>query len=89
MSELIVLIAVVATMFGAILSTLKGYFGTEEPYKVNRLISSLIISVMTAFAIVNFGVIQEQLDTVGLVGLIVLQLVIGFGTDQGLSKLDR
>lgn len=89
MNETIMLIAVASTAFGAILSTLKGYFGTQEPYKVNRLISSLIISIMVSLSIVNFNVIQDNLTSVGLVGLIVLQLVLGFGTDQGLSKLDK
>jgi len=92
MSETIVLLAVLATVAGAVLSTIKGYFGAkanEEVYKVSRLISSTIIAVMTALAIVNFGVINETLSTIGLVGLIVVQMVIGFGTDQGLSKLDK
>jgi len=92
MSEYIVLIAVLATVSGAILSTIKGYFGAidkGENYKVSRLISSVIIAVMTSLAIVNFGIINETLTSLGLVGLIVVQLVIGFGTDTGLSKLDK
>lgn len=92
MSETIILIAVFATVCGAILSTLKGYFGSlaeNKQYKVSRLISSIIIAVMTSLAVINFDILKDSITSLGIVGLIVVQLVIGFGTDQGLSKLDK
>ena len=91
MNELIAIIAIVAAATGAILSTLKGYWNSPdtESYKKGRLASSLIISIMTSFALVNFDIISDQLTSLGYVGIIVTYALIGFGTDAGLSQLDK
>lgn len=89
MSETIALVAVISALSGSILSTVKGFSQSGEKFKLGRLISSLIIGVFGSFTLINFGVVSSQLDTLGFVGLIITYLLLGFGADQGLSKLDK
>jgi hypothetical protein len=90
MNEIIALLAVISAGIGAGLSTWKGYEHSppEEKYNKSKLASSLIISVVTSFSLVNFTTVGDQLSALGYVGLAVTYLLIGLGTDQGLSHLD-
>ena len=89
MSEIIALVAILSAVTGAILSTISGWWNSEGNYHKGKLASSLIIAVMGSFALVNFSILQDQLNNVGLVGLISSYLLVGFGIDQATSKLDR
>lgn len=91
MNETIQLAALIAASSGAILSTISGWWNAppEVGFKKGKLASSLIIAVFGAFALINFDIIQDQLTNIGLVGLVSTYLMLGFGVDQSLSKLDR
>lgn len=87
--DLLQVIAIVSAMFGAALSTFKGHSNTNEPYNKKMLLSSLIISIMGSLTLINFKMIPEQFNEIGLVGTVIVYLLLGFGADQGLSKLDK
>jgi len=89
MNEIIALTAISSCAIGAILSTLSGWWNGEKNYAKGKLASSLIISVMASFSLVNFGVLQDQIGAIGLVGLVASFILLGFGTDQSLAKLER
>lgn len=88
-SEIIGIIAIVAASAGAVLSTLKGYFGNKEDYAKGKLASSLIIAILGSYALINFGLLADQVSGLGAVGLFVTYVLLGFGVDQGLSRLDK
>ena len=89
MSETIAIIAILACLSGAILSTIKGYWKADGGYSGKKLVSSLIIAGFTSFSLVNFNILADTINTIGLVGLVTTYLTIGFGVDQGLSSLDK
>jgi hypothetical protein len=94
MNEIIILIAVISAISGASLSVLKGYkknttADKQNAFKGQRLLSSLIIAIMTVLATIQFGAITDQFGILGYIGLAITYLVLGFGTDQGLSHLDK
>ena len=93
MNELLPLLAIVGVIFGVFLSIAKGYGKrpTGEPFKVGRLLSSLIIGVMGTLSISMLVLtqLQAQLTELGLVGLVFVFIAQGFGFDQGLSTLDK
>jgi len=90
MEDYLSLWAVSFTILGAVLSVAKGFSKREpgEKFDVGQLMSSLIITVMTAFTMINFQVIADTLTQTGWVGVAIAFLILGFGADQGLSKLD-
>lgn len=91
MNEIIALTALISASSGAILSTISGWWNAppEVGFKKGKLASSLIIAIMSSFALVNFSILQDQLNTIGVVGLVSMYVMAGFGIDQALSKLDR
>ena len=91
MNELIAFVALFSASSGAILSTLSGWWNAPdtEKFKKGKLASSLIIAILSSFALVNFSILQDQISSFGIVGLIATYLMVGFGLDQATSKLDR
>lgn len=91
MSELIVLAAIVCSAVGAILSTVKGWWDSpeDEKYSGGKLASSLIISIFASFTVVNLASLPEDLGATGWTGLAITYLLLGFGADTALSKLDK
>jgi len=89
MSELVSLCVVAAAAAGAIISTIRGRVHSGQNYSVKKSISALITSVFTAFGIVNLVGAPEQLSQVGWVGLVLANLLLGYGVDQGISDLDK
>lgn len=92
-NELLPLIAIGAVTFGVLLSIAKGYNKRPqgEDFKVGRLISSLIIGVMGSLSVSMLLVsnLSQQINELGLVGLIFVFVSQGFATDTGLSELDK
>lgn len=87
--ESIVLLAVVSAVVGAIASTIQGYWRADSGYSLKKLASAIISSGFTAFGIVNLVQIPEQIATLGVVGLTVSNLLLGYGIDQAHSNLDK
>jgi len=93
MNELLPLIAVASVIFGVFLSIGKGYSNRPEgeKFKFGRLFSSLIIGVLGSLSIsmLTVDALQSQINEIGIVALVITFIIQGFGTDQGLSQLDK
>lgn len=89
MSEILAIVAISAAATGAVVSTVQGYWKHDKPYSPKRLLSALISSVFVGFGLVNIVGLPEQLSTLGWTGLVLGQLLLGYGIDQGLSELDK
>ena len=87
MNDIIIFAAVLSACLGAICSTIKGWWKApeEEKYSKQKLGSAIMVSVFSAFGIVNLGLIPEQFDASGSIGLVITYLLLGFGIDQAKS----
>lgn len=92
-NEILPLLAVAFVTLGVVLSVAKGIGNrpTGEKIKVGRITSSLIIGVLGAIGVSNLtaSFISEQVSALGLVAFAIVYLLQGFGTDTGLSQLDK
>ena len=92
-NELLPLIAIAGVVFGVFLSIAKGYSirPANEPFKIGNLLSSLVIGVMGTLSVslLVISALQEQVNELGFVAFAFLFIMQGFGTDQGLSYLDK
>lgn len=94
MSELVLIVAIVAAGLGASFNTIEGYLERKgdatkaKKYSVKKLTSALITSIFTAFATINLLQIPDNFATIGYVGIVMTYLIQGYGIDKGLSKLD-
>lgn len=79
------IIAVIATVIGAGLNTVRGYMNSEEPYSARKLIGAIIVS---SFAGV---VIAQAISTSGLnpIAVIMLGLTSGFAVDYAVTKAKK
>lgn len=93
MNELLPLVAIAAVIFGVALSIAKGYGNrpSGENFNFGRLASSLIIGVMGTMSIsmITLSFVTEQINEIGIIAFAVGFVIQGFGTDAGLSKLDK
>ncbi len=89
MSELLAIIAISAAVFGATASTIQGYWNSDKGYSVKKLASALLTSGFFAFGIVNLSQLPDQLSALGYTGLIITNLILGYGIDQAHSGLDK
>lgn len=89
MSETLALVAICSAVFGAVASTIQGYWNSDKGYSVKKLFSALLTSAFFAFGLVNLSQVNDQLATLGWVGLIVTNLILGYGIDKAHSALDK
>ncbi len=91
LNELIPIVAIVAAELGAVASTIQGYWDTPEgtKYSKKKLLSALISSGFTAFGLVNIVGLPTDINTVMWTGLIINNLLIGFGIDKAHAVLDK
>ena len=89
--ETLVALAIGSALLGGLLSTLQGYFRSEPAtgYSTKKLLSAFISSGFVAFGLVNLAGIQDVVNTVGLVGLFIANVLLGYGVDKGISALDK
>lgn len=87
--ELLPIVAIMAAVFGAIASTIQGYWRQDKPYSGKKLTSAILSSAFFAFGIVNLSSLTDALTTLGWVGVIVTNLILGYGIDQVHSSLDK
>lgn len=87
MDDIIIIAAVVSAICGAVCSTLKGWWEApeDEKYSKQRLCSAIMVSIFSAFGIVNLGLVPEQFNAQGSIGLVITYLLLGFGIDQAKS----
>ena len=94
MNELIALIAVGSAVTGATLKTIQSKLDKGEDYSFKKLAGALMGSAMLALSVVNLAEIQNQVSTLGYVGLFVLNALAGAGIASTLaaahkSKIDE
>lgn len=77
------LIAVIATIIGAGLNTVRGYLNAEdESYSARKLVGALIVSTFAGIAIAQ----TLALEGVGLLGVGLIGLTTGFAVDYAVTK---
>jgi len=92
MNEMIAVVAILAAELGAIASTIQGYWNAppEQKYSTKKLLSALLSSGFTAFGLVNLSALSStDPSNFTWVGLILGNLILGFGIDKVHSVLDK
>jgi len=89
MTETLALMAIASAVIGAIASTIQGYWNSEDGYSLKKLASAILTSGFFAFGIVNLTGLDSQVSQLGLVGLLVSNLLLGYGIDKAHSALDK
>ena len=79
------LVVVAATVAGAVLNTVRGFLGSEEPYDIKKFFGAVILSGFAGLAIAQ---------TIGLsglepLGLALIGLTAGFTVDYAVSKAKK
>lgn len=78
-------VTVLAAITGAGLNTLRGYLHSEDTYSVKKLAGALIISTFAAITVAQ----TITVATVGIVGLILIGLTVGFAADFAITKAKK
>lgn len=76
------LVAVIATVVGAGLNTIRGYLGSEETYSAKKLIGAIIVAIFAGVAVAQTVVV----DGMSLVGIVLIGLTAGFSVDYAVTK---
>ena len=83
-------IALIAATIGATGSAYLGYRKTQgEKFDVGKFFSAWITGIMGAFAMINLGAIPTDANGGSLIGVFLAYLLMGYGVDKGLARLDR
>lgn len=90
-NEIIPIVAILAAELGAVASTVQGCLDAPKgtKYSAKKLCSALISSGFTAFGLVNIAALPTDPNTVMWTGLIITNLLIGFGIDKAHAVLDK
>lgn len=85
------IIALSATMAGSIIAVAQGYADRKDGvgFSSKKLLSAIITAVTSSMLLVNLGAIPEQTNGMTIVAVIISYLILGYGADKGLSRLDR
>lgn len=86
--EIVTLVAVISAAAGASASTVQGYLATakDKAYSVRKLFGALIGATFVSFGLINLVQLPEQVAAVGYVGLVVMNLILGYGIDKVITK---
>jgi len=89
--QVVEIVTVSATVFGAIISVYDGYTSrpSGEDFSKKKLLSAIITAIMTSMLLINFDTLPEQTSGMSLFAIAIGFLILGWGADKGLSKLDR
>ena len=79
------LVVVAATVSGAVLNTVRGFLGSEEPYDIKKLFGAVIVSGFAGISIAQ-TIGLSGLDTLGLA---LIGLTAGFSVDYAVSKAKK
>jgi hypothetical protein len=80
------ILLVLASLGGATLNVIRGYSGSEEAFSAKKASGAAVAAVIAALAAVsvfNTEVLSGPVET------IVLGLLLGFGSDFALSRLNK
>lgn len=89
MTEYLAILAITAAGLGAVASTIQGYWKSSDGYSLKKLSSAIVTSCFFAFGIVNLTGLESQVSQLGLVGLVISNLLLGYGIDKAHSALDN
>lgn len=85
------MIAMASTVIGALVAV--GAKAVNLPagqsFSLKKALSAIITSVTTSFTMVNLGLIPQETQGMTLFGIVIMYFILGYGTDRGLSKLDK
>lgn len=76
------LVAVIATVIGAGLNTVRGYLGSEDSYSAKKLIGAIIVAIFAGIAVAQTVVV----DGMSLLGVALIGLTAGFSVDYAVTK---
>lgn len=77
-----ILIAVICTVIGAGLNTVRGYLGSEGAYSAKKLIGALIVATFTGIAIAQ----TISVEAMTPIGVALIGLTAGFSVDYAVTK---
>jgi len=87
--ETLQIIALSATIIGSLVAVGQGYADSPEGFSVKKLISAIITAVTGSMLLVNLGMVPEQTNGMTILGVFIMYLILGYGADKGLSRLDK
>jgi hypothetical protein len=80
------LAVVIATVSGAILNTIRGFLGSDEPrYDIKKFFGAVIVSGFAGIAISQ----TISLSGIDILGLVLIGLTAGFSVDYAVSKAKK
>ena len=79
------LVAVVATVGGSLLNTVRGYLGSDETYDIKKFFGALIVSSFAGIAVAQ----TIALDGVSTLGVALIGLTVGFAADYAVTKAKK
>lgn len=80
------LAVVIATVSGAILNTIRGFLGSNDPrYDIKKFFGAIIVSGLAGVAIAQ----TISLTGIDTLGLILIGLTTGFSVDYAVSKAKK
>lgn len=91
-ADIIEYVAVGAVVLGAVIAVIDGYTSKKTAavgFSIKKLISALTTSIMGAVVLINFGAIPAETNGASILGVFFTYLLIGWGTDKGLARLDK
>lgn len=85
------LLAVGAAIIGALLAVGQGIADRpkDQPISIRKTLSAVITAITASMLIVNLGALPDQIAGMSLVGIAIMFLMIGYGGDKALAKLDK
>lgn len=80
------LLAVICTVAGSVLNTVRGYVNSEgESYSARKLLGAIIVSAFAGIAIAQ----TIAVDGMNEVGIAIIGLTSGFAIDYAVSKAKK
>jgi len=88
MSEIILAIAVLGSIGGAVLNTIRGYESTDEPYSFKKFIGAIIAPMMAGIVVGQnlFAGLPADMATVSYLATGLTAVTLGFGIDTAITK---
>ena len=90
-AEFIQIVALLSTVTGALISVGEGYSNRPEGsgFSGKELLSALITAITGSMFVINLGAVPEQTNGMTLIAVVVMYIILGYGSDKGLSSLSK
>jgi len=87
--QLLQIVAVSSAVAGALVSVVNGWQNSTHTFSKKKAFSAILTAITGAMFLVNLGAVAEQTNGMTLFAIIIMYFIIGWGSDKGLSKLDK